>query len=102
VAVRVDEAGHQQLPLCVHDDSAGLVHMLPDLYSKIGDAIVPFGGVNPHGPMRHGTAEEVRTETRQVLKAASGRRLLLSTGTGTTPETTLENVRAMIETAVHG
>jgi uroporphyrinogen-III decarboxylase len=78
------------------------VHRLPDLYSKIGDVIVPFGGVNPHGPMRHGTAEEVRTETRQVLEAARGRRLLLSTGTGTTPETTLENVRAMIETAVYG
>ncbi len=78
------------------------VHSLPDVYSKVGDAIVPFGGVNPHGPMRHGTPEEVRAETRQVLAAARGRRLLLSTGTGTTPETTLENVRAMIETAIYG
>ena len=76
------------------------VHSLPDLYSKVGDAIVPFGGVNPHGPMRHGTPEQVRAETRQVLAAARGHRLLLSTGTGTTPETTLENMRAMIETAV--
>jgi uroporphyrinogen-III decarboxylase len=52
--------------------------------------------------MRNGTPEEVRAETLEVLKAAKGRRLLLSTGTGTTPETTLENARAMIETAVYG
>ena len=39
-------------------------------------------------------------ETRQALAAARGRRLLLSTGTGTTPEATLENIRAMIDTAV--
>ena len=78
------------------------VHSLTDLYSKLGDSLVPFGGINPHGPMRHGTPEEVKDETREVLAAARGRRLLLSTGTGTTPETTLENVRAMIETAVHG
>jgi len=76
------------------------VHSLSDLYSKIGDAIVPFGGVNPHGAMRYGTPEEVRAETREVLTVARGRRLLLSTGTGTTPETTLENLRAMVETAV--
>jgi len=76
------------------------VHDLSELYARIGDAIVPFGGVNPHGPIRKGTPDQVRAETREVLKAARGRKLLLSTGTGTTPETTLENVRAMVETAM--
>jgi uroporphyrinogen-III decarboxylase len=75
-------------------------HNLSDLYARIGDALVPFGGVNPHGPIRHGTPEQVKEETRAVLRAARGRKLLLSTGTGTTPETTLENVRAMVETAL--
>ena len=76
------------------------VHSLSDVYDKIGDAMVPFGGINPHGPMRHGTPEAVSAETREVLAAAKGRRLLLSTGTGTSPEVTLENIRAMVETAL--
>jgi len=76
------------------------VHSLSEVYSKIGDAMVPFGGINPHGPMRHGTPEEVRAETREVLSIARGKRILLSTGTGTTPETTLQNFRAMVETAI--
>ena len=76
------------------------VHELAELYEGIGDRIVPFGGVNPHGVMRHGTPEQVREETRRALEAARGHRLLLSTGTGTTPEATLENQRAMVETAV--
>ena len=76
------------------------VHALSDVYDKIGDDMVPFGGINPLGPMRHGTPEAVRAETREVLAAAKGRRLLLSTGTGTSPEVTLENMRAMIETAL--
>ena len=49
--------------------------------------------------MRYGTPEEVSEETRVVLKESKGHRLLLSTGTGTSPEVTLENMRAMIETA---
>jgi uroporphyrinogen-III decarboxylase len=48
--------------------------------------------------MRFGKPDEVRDETLKVLQASKNRRLLLSTGTGTTPETTLENQRAMIET----
>ena len=38
--------------------------------------------------------------TRQALDEARGRRLLLSTGTGTTPDTTLDNQRAMVEAVV--
>lgn len=76
------------------------VHTLSEVYDKIGDSMVPFGGINPHGPMRHGTPEAVGIETREALAAAKGRRLLLSTGTGTSPEVTLENMRAMIDAAL--
>jgi len=74
------------------------VHDLKELYARIGDRIVLFGGVNPHGAIRHGSPQEVRAETLAALEAARGRRILLSTGTGTTPEASLENVRAMVET----
>jgi uroporphyrinogen-III decarboxylase len=37
----------------------------------------------------------------KVLQASKNRLLLLSTGTGTTPDTTLENQRAMVETVVN-
>ena len=77
-------------------------HDLGDLYTKVGDEIVLFGGVDPHGAMRFGTPDEVRAETAKVLQAAQNRRLLLSTGTGTTPETTLENQRAMVAAAALG
>ncbi|NQT54583.1 hypothetical protein HQ576_21180 [bacterium] len=75
------------------------VHPLGDLLAKVGDRIVLFGGLDPHGVMRHGTPDDVRAATRQVLEQAAGHRLLLSTGTGTTPDATLENQRAMVETA---
>ncbi len=73
------------------------VHDIADLYELVGDGIVLFGGLNPHGNMLHGTPEDVREETRSVKKAARGRRLLLSTGTGTTPEVGLANQQAMVE-----
>jgi uroporphyrinogen-III decarboxylase len=76
------------------------VHSLPEVYAKVGDGIVPFGGLNPHGAIRLGTPEEVRKEAGAVVEAARGRRLLLSTGTGTTPDAPLDNVRAMIEAAL--
>jgi uroporphyrinogen decarboxylase len=75
------------------------VHPIEDFYSKTKGRIIPFGGVNPHGVMRHGTPEQVGSETRAVVQAAKGHKLLLSTGTGTTPEATLENQRAMVEAA---
>ena len=75
-------------------------HDIAERYAQVGDRIVLFGGVNPHGAMRFGKPEEVRDETLKVMQAAKNRRLLLSTGTGTTPETSLENQRAMIEAVV--
>lgn len=73
------------------------VHALGDLCGKVGDRVVLFGGLDPHGVIRRGTPEEVRAATRQALEQARGRRLIFSTGTGTTPDTTLENQRAMVE-----
>jgi len=73
-------------------------HDISELYSVVGDEIVLFGGLDPHGVIRFAGPDEVRNETLKVIQASKNRRLLLSTGTGTTPETTLENQRAMIET----
>ena len=72
-------------------------HDISELYAKVGDEIVLFGGIDPHGVMRFGKPDEVRDETLKVIQTSKNRRLLLSTGTGTTPETTLENQRAMVE-----
>jgi uroporphyrinogen-III decarboxylase len=76
------------------------VHEINEIYQKIGDKIVLFGGLNPHGNMLHGTPEEVRLETQAVKQAAKGRRILLSTGTGTTPEVNLINQQAMVQEAL--
>jgi uroporphyrinogen decarboxylase len=75
-------------------------HDLSDLYSKIGNAIIPWGGLNPHGALRSGTPEAVRAEARDAVWKAEGRKLLLSSGTGTTPDTPLANMRAMVEVAL--
>jgi uroporphyrinogen decarboxylase len=77
-------------------------HRLEQIYPLLGEKIVPFGGLNPHGALRLGTPEEVRQETLACLKAAQGRRLLLSSGTGTTPDVIPENMRMMIQTALSG
>jgi len=74
-------------------------HRLEEIYPLLGEKVVLFGGLNPHGNLRNGSAEEVRQETCACLKAARGRRLLLSSGTGTTPDVIPENVKMMIQTA---
>ncbi len=74
------------------------VHALAELYPQIGDRIVLFGGLDPHGVIRHGTPDDVRAAARDALAQAKGHRLLFSTGTGTTPDTSLANLRAMVET----
>ena len=73
------------------------VHALADLYPLVGDRIVLFGGLDPHGVIRTGTPDEVRAAARQALAEAAGHRLLLSTGTGTTPDAPLDNQRAMVD-----
>lgn len=76
------------------------VHEIGDILTKLEGRMLPFGGVDPHGVMRSGTPDQVRAETKGVVEAARGQKLLLSTGTGTTPETTFENQRAMVEQAL--
>ena len=76
------------------------MHDINELYDNVGDEIVLFGGLNPHGNMLNGTPEDVRAETRYVKKAARGHRILLSTGTGTTPNVNLANQRAMVDEAL--
>ena len=75
-------------------------HALSDLFAKVDDRIVLFGGLNPHGVIRLGTPDEVRAATRRTLAEAAGRRMLFSSGTGTTPDTSLENQQAMIQAVV--
>jgi uroporphyrinogen decarboxylase len=72
-------------------------YTLDYIFSVVDKSIVPFGGLNPHGALRSGSVDEVRAETRRCLQAASGRRLLLSSGTGTTPDVIPANVEAMIK-----
>ena len=76
------------------------VHPLAEVLARVGDRIVLFGGIDPHGVIRHGTPAQVRSVTSAAVTTAADRRMLLSTGTGTTPETSLENQRAMIETVI--
>lgn len=74
-------------------------HPLADLLGKVGDRMVLFGGLDPHGIIRTGRPRDVRAATRAAMAAAAGRRILLSTGTGTTPDTPLANLRAMVSLA---
>ena len=72
------------------------VHPLPDLFARVGDRMVLFGGLNPHGVIRTGSPAEVFAEAKAAAAAARGKRLILSSGTGTTPDAPLDNVRAMV------
>jgi len=72
-------------------------HGLTELFSLLDERLVLFGGLDPHGVLRKGTPDEVALETRRCLRAARGRRLLLSSGTGTTPDVPPENVKAMVD-----
>jgi uroporphyrinogen decarboxylase len=97
-------AGHIEAVLALGADVwhfGSDVHPLPDLLARVGERIVLFGGLNPHGTIRRGTPGEVWAEAQAAAAAAKGRRLILSTGTGTTPDTPLANQRAMVEGALH-
>jgi uroporphyrinogen decarboxylase len=74
-------------------------HDLAELYPRLDERTCLFGGLNPHGVLRKGTPEDVSRETEACLKAARGRRLILSSGTGTTPDVPPENIEAMVKTA---
>lgn len=74
------------------------VHTVEQLYPLLDEKRCLFGGLNPHGLLRQGSPDDVRTETLACLKAARGKRLIFSSGTGTTPDVPPENVRAMVDT----
>jgi uroporphyrinogen decarboxylase len=76
------------------------VHPLPDLLERVGERLVLFGGLNPHGVIRTGSPEEVFAEAKAAAAAAKGRRLILSSGTGTTPDAPYANVAAMVAGAL--
>lgn len=73
------------------------VYEIDELLKKVDRRIIPFGGLNPHGLIRTGRPEEVRSEARKTAEKALGFKMLCSTGTGTTPDAPLANVRAMVE-----
>ena len=73
-------------------------HDLAQLYALLDENVCLFGGLNPHGVLRKGRPEEVSLEAEACLRAARGRRLILSSGTGTTPDVPPENVEAMVKT----
>lgn len=75
------------------------VHDIKTMLEKVGDEIVLFGGLNPHGVLRTGTPEQVRQEALLVKSQALGHKLLFSSGTGTTPDTSYENMKALISVA---
>lgn len=75
-------------------------HDLSSLYARLKEDVCLFGGLNPHGVLRTGTPQQVKEETLACLHAARGRRLILSSGTGTTPDVPPENVRSFITTAL--
>ncbi len=106
VSIYHNEGRHsdEHLPM-VLDFGADVWHFGSDVYDlgellgTVGDRLVLFGGLDPHGVIRRGTPQDVRAATEAAIHAARGYRLLLSTGTGTTPDTPLANQRAMVEAA---
>jgi len=75
-------------------------HDLASLFACLDEDVCLFGGLNPHGVLRTGTPDQVKQETLACLRAAKGRRLVLSSGTGTTPDVPPVNVMAFIKTAI--
>ena len=75
-------------------------HEVAELFPQLNENICLFGGLSPHGVLRQGTPEETRAEAEACVKAARGRRYILSSGTGTTPDVPPENFRAMVDAAL--
>jgi uroporphyrinogen decarboxylase len=73
---------------------------LPDLLAKLSPKVVLFGGIGPNGAMRNGGPENVRDEVREAFSHTKGHRFIFGHGTGTTPDTSYENHRAMVEETV--
>lgn len=63
----------------------------------VGDQVCLMGNLNPIDPLERGTPDEVRAETRRILKVAEGGGLLFNTGEMVPRDTPEENMRAAIE-----
>jgi uroporphyrinogen decarboxylase len=65
-----------------------------------GKRHVLFGNIDPSGVLAHGTVEQVREATRQLISVwKPGGRFILNAGCAIPPSTPPENIRAMIGTA---
>ena len=85
--------GAQGLSLDYQVDLAAAAEQVPD-------DVVLIGNLDPAGVLSRGTPDEVAAATEKLLREMEGRKnFLLSSGCDLPPETPLENIRTMIETA---
>jgi len=71
-----------------------VVNML-DILPQMPDTILAFGNIDPATTFRHGTADDVKTKTRDLLESTEDyRNFVLSSGCDIPPGTPLENIDA--------
>ena len=76
----------------------GIQSSLAEMREMAGGKFTILGTIPPRDVMAQGTPEQVRTAVRQLLAENSDhRRLVLSCAGGMAPETSTENIRALIE-----
>src|SRR5208337_2472935 len=65
-----------------------------------GKRHVLFGNIDPSGVLAHGTVEQVREATRQLISTwKPGGRFILNSGCAIPPSAPSENIHALVETA---
>ena len=72
---------------------------LPEARGKVPDAVLG-GNVDPINALLMGTRERVSENTLKCLEEAGTARFVLMTGCGVPPKTSVENLKAMVETAI--
>jgi len=65
----------------------------------VGERCILMGNVDPSDPLVHGTPEKVYEKATEVLEAAGGRNLILSSGCAMGRNTPPENLKALINAA---
>ncbi|MFH1124608.1 MAG: uroporphyrinogen decarboxylase family protein [Pseudomonadota bacterium] len=73
---------------------------LPGARNKVPEAVLG-GNVDPINALLMGTRERVAENTLKCLGEAGTARFILMTGCGVPPKTSVENLKAMVETAIH-
>lgn len=72
---------------------------LPAIAPRVPEDVVIMGNINPVGTLLSGTPEEVRRETRELMKRMAGvPNYLGMSGCDIPLPTPIENIRAMVET----